>query len=99
MGGDPKGQGRSRALLALDASEQGRQHGLDLHRGARAHDGLPLVLQQLRHVLRGRGGGRHTGEAVQPGHRLPQVTRAPRPRPGREPHPPSFRPQLAKVRL
>ena len=57
MGGDPKGQGRSRALLALDAGEQGGQHSLDLHRGARAHDGLPLVLQQLRHVLRGAGAG------------------------------------------
>lgn len=57
MGGDPKEQGRSWALLALDAGEQGRQHCLDLHRGARAHDGLPLVLQQLRHILRGVAGG------------------------------------------
>ena len=80
MGG--KRAGEEPALLALDAGEQGRQHGLDLHCGARAHDGLPLVLQQLRHVLRGWGRGDHTGEAVQQGHRLPQATRAARPRPG-----------------
>ena len=47
----------------------------------------------------GQGRGKHTGEAVQPGHLLLQVMRAPRPRLGRGPHPPSFRPQPAKARL
>ena len=47
---------KAEPLLALDTGEQGGQHSLDLHRGAGSHDRLPLVLEQLRHVLRGRGG-------------------------------------------
>lgn len=43
-------------LLALDTGEQGRQHSLDLHGGAGAHDRLPLVLEQLRHILGRRKG-------------------------------------------
>lgn len=46
-------------LLALDTGEQGRQHSLDLHGGARAHDRFPLVLEQLRHIL-GWGKGAQT---------------------------------------
>lgn len=59
--GTPKGRRRAEPLLALDTGEQGGQHGLDLHRGARAHDGLPLVLEQLCHVLCGVGEGKEQG--------------------------------------
>lgn len=51
MRGTPKGRRGVESLLALDTGEQGGQHGLDLHGGAGAHDGLPLVLEQLRHIL------------------------------------------------
>lgn len=43
-------------LLALNTGEQGRQYSLDLHGGAGAHDRLPLVLEQLRHILEWRKG-------------------------------------------
>lgn len=47
----PKGRREAEPLLALDAGKQRRQHGLDLHGGAGAHDRLSLVLEQLRHIL------------------------------------------------
>lgn len=43
-------------LLALNTGEQGRQYSLDFHGGAGAHDRLPLVLEQLRHILEWRKG-------------------------------------------
>lgn len=49
--GTPKGRREGEPLLALDTGEQGRQHSLDLHGGASAHDRLPLVLEQLGHIL------------------------------------------------
>lgn len=49
--GTPKGRRGAKPLLALDTGEQGRQHSLDLHGGAGAHNRLPLVLEQLRHIL------------------------------------------------
>lgn len=64
--GAPKGRRQAEPLLALNTGEQGRQHGLDLHGGAGTHDRLPLVLEQLCHVLGGREGkGRDTGESTQ----------------------------------
>lgn len=54
--GTPKGGREAKPLLALDTGEQSGQHGLDLHSGAGAHDRLPLVLEQLCHVLGGREG-------------------------------------------
>lgn len=53
-------------LLALNPGEQSRQHGLDFHSGTGTHDGLPLVLEQLRHILAGEERGRDTGEATSP---------------------------------
>lgn len=54
--GTPKGRRGAMPLLALDTGEQGRQYSLDLHGGAGAHDRLPLVLEQLRHILGWRKG-------------------------------------------
>lgn len=60
---NPKGRREAEPLLALDAGEQGGQHGLDLHGGAGAHDRLPLVLEQLCHIL---GAARKGGTEVRP---------------------------------
>lgn len=54
--GTPKGKRGAMPLLALDTGEQGRQNSLDLHGGAGAYDRLPLVLEQLRHILGWRKG-------------------------------------------
>lgn len=63
MEGTPNGRREGEPLLALDTGEQGGQHSLDLHGGACAHDRLPLVLEQLGHIL---GAARKGGTQVRP---------------------------------
>lgn len=68
---NPKGWREAEPLLALDAGQQGGQHGLDLHGGAGAHDRLPLVLEQLRHILGAARKVGDRGEAMRQGHCSP----------------------------